>query len=250
MTRPARLLRVTRYEHRTSLQMHTEQPARGWPARPVAGRRPRGQPGRAEEAHRHRRCRAAGPGPAEARRWRHAVKPPSPGPRRLGCQRSAAWCRVAAACWPRGAARRQGQRPRRPGAPGCWLLLSFPPERPVLRVPAWLAPEEGQQVGVELIRGRRVSVWSLIWGVCSALAVNECCDLSPWAARKIARWSAYLRYADSDRAETRADELADVIDDRPGKAFQAHHRPVLCWSCHQHMDRTRGHPRNRGRFSP
>jgi hypothetical protein len=38
--------------------------------------------------------------------------------------------------------------------------------------------------------------------------------------RKIARWSAYLRYADSDRAETRADELADVIDDRPGKLFK------------------------------
>jgi hypothetical protein len=65
-----------------------------------------------------------------------------------------------------------------------------------------------------------VSVWSLIWGVCSALAVNECCDLSPWAARKIARWSAHLRYTDSDRAETRAEELAAVIDDRPGKLFK------------------------------
>jgi hypothetical protein len=65
-----------------------------------------------------------------------------------------------------------------------------------------------------------VSLWSLIWGVCSALAVNECCDLSPWAARKVACWSARLRYADSDRAETRAEELAAVIDERPGKLFK------------------------------
>jgi hypothetical protein len=60
----------------------------------------------------------------------------------------------------------------------------------------------------------------LILGICSALAVNECCELSPWAAQKIARWSAHLRYADPDRAETRAEELAAVIDERPGKIFK------------------------------
>ena len=47
-----------------------------------------------------------------------------------------------------------------------------------------------------------MSFLSLILGICSALAVNECCELSPWAAQKIARWSAHLRYADPDRAET------------------------------------------------
>src|SRR5690348_10437535 len=66
----------------------------------------------------------------------------------------------------------------------------------------------------------RVSILSLIWGVCSALAVNECCELSPWAAQKIARWSAHLRYADSERAKVRAEELAAVVDGRPGKLFK------------------------------
>lgn len=65
-----------------------------------------------------------------------------------------------------------------------------------------------------------MSVLSLIWGVGSALAVNECCELSPWAALKMARWSAHLRYADSERAEVRAEELAAVIDGRPGKLFK------------------------------
>lgn len=65
-----------------------------------------------------------------------------------------------------------------------------------------------------------MSFLSLIVGIFSALAVNECCELSPWAAQKIARWSAHLRYADPDRAETRAEELAAVIDERPGKLFK------------------------------
>ncbi|HZI77106.1 MAG TPA: hypothetical protein VFD73_24345, partial [Gemmatimonadales bacterium] len=65
-----------------------------------------------------------------------------------------------------------------------------------------------------------MSILSLIWGVCLALAVNEWCELSPWAAQKIARWSAHLRYADSERAEVRAEELAAVIDGRPGKLFK------------------------------
>jgi hypothetical protein len=65
-----------------------------------------------------------------------------------------------------------------------------------------------------------VSTLSLIWGVCSALAVNECCELSPWAAQKIARWSAHLRYTDADRAKVRAEELAALVDGRPGKLFK------------------------------
>lgn len=65
-----------------------------------------------------------------------------------------------------------------------------------------------------------MSFLSLILGIFSALAVNECCELSPWAAQKIARWSAHLRYACPERAETRAEELAAVIDERPGKLFK------------------------------
>jgi hypothetical protein len=53
-----------------------------------------------------------------------------------------------------------------------------------------------------------------------SLAVNECCDVSPWIARKLVRWSAHRRYAPSSRAEVRAEECAAYIDDRPGKLFK------------------------------
>src|SRR5690242_2151763 len=89
---------------------------------------------------------------------------------------------------------------RRAEAPGAWSPASWPP--------------------VHCTGRCRLSTLSLIWGVCSALAVNECCELSPWAAQKIARWSAHLRYADSERAKVRAEELAAVIDGRPGKLFK------------------------------
>lgn len=53
------------------------------------------------------------------------------------------------------------------------------------------------------------------------LAINECCDLSPWAARKMVMWAARRRYADNpERAEIRSLELAALIDTRPGKIFK------------------------------
>jgi hypothetical protein len=54
----------------------------------------------------------------------------------------------------------------------------------------------------------------------TGLVVNECCDVSPWAARKLVRWSAHRRYAPPSRAEIRAEELAAYIDDCPGKLFK------------------------------
>jgi DNA-directed RNA polymerase specialized sigma24 family protein len=55
----------------------------------------------------------------------------------------------------------------------------------------------------------------------SGLAVNECCEISPWAGRKLVRWSARRRYAaNPERAEIRATELAALIDARPGKLFK------------------------------
>ena len=60
----------------------------------------------------------------------------------------------------------------------------------------------------------------VVLGVLSGLAVNEFCDLSPWVARRLVRWSARLRYTDPVRAETRAEELTALIDDRPGKLFK------------------------------
>lgn len=53
-----------------------------------------------------------------------------------------------------------------------------------------------------------------------SLAVNECCDVSPWAARKLVRWAARRRYAPPSRAEVRAEELAALINDRPGRLFK------------------------------
>jgi hypothetical protein len=59
----------------------------------------------------------------------------------------------------------------------------------------------------------------ILLGIVAGLLTNELCDFSPWCARKIVRWSAFRRYADPGRAEMRADELAAVINDRPGNLF-------------------------------
>jgi energy-coupling factor transporter ATP-binding protein EcfA2 len=65
-----------------------------------------------------------------------------------------------------------------------------------------------------------VTTAEFLLGIVAGLIVNECCDLSPWIARKLVRWSARLRYTDATRAQLRADELAALIDDRPGKLFK------------------------------
>jgi hypothetical protein len=63
-------------------------------------------------------------------------------------------------------------------------------------------------------------MWTAILSVLLGLAVNECCEVSPWAAKKIARWSARLRYDDPERAEIRSEELVALIEDRPGKLLK------------------------------
>jgi hypothetical protein len=55
---------------------------------------------------------------------------------------------------------------------------------------------------------------------CWAWLVNEACDLSPWAARRLVRWSALHRYPNRVRADARSGELARLIDERPGKLFK------------------------------
>jgi hypothetical protein len=60
----------------------------------------------------------------------------------------------------------------------------------------------------------------ILLGIVAGLLANELCEFSPWCARKLVRWSAFRRYTDSDRAEMRAEELATVIDDRPGNLFK------------------------------
>jgi hypothetical protein len=65
-----------------------------------------------------------------------------------------------------------------------------------------------------------VSTQEIIIGIGAGLLVNEFCDISPWAARKIVVWSARLRYGKSARAEVRAEEHVALIDSRPGKLFK------------------------------
>ena len=48
--------------------------------------------------------------------------------------------------------------------------------------------------------------------VAATLIVNELTDLCPWLATRLVRWSAFRRYrCDTQRANTRADELAALI---------------------------------------
>jgi hypothetical protein len=65
-----------------------------------------------------------------------------------------------------------------------------------------------------------MTVLEIVISVLISLAANECCEVSPWAARKLVRWSAHHRYQDPARAEDRAEELCALIDDRPGKLLK------------------------------
>lgn len=62
--------------------------------------------------------------------------------------------------------------------------------------------------------------WEVTLTVLLGLLVNECCDVSPWLARRLVRWSARRRYGNSARGDTRAEELVALIDDRPGKILK------------------------------
>jgi hypothetical protein len=61
---------------------------------------------------------------------------------------------------------------------------------------------------------------AVVIAIITGLIVNEFCDVSPWAAHKLVRWSAHRCYDNPVRAEERAEELEALIDDRPGKLFK------------------------------
>ncbi len=52
-------------------------------------------------------------------------------------------------------------------------------------------------------------------GVLVLLAASEIPGLSEWLARRLVRWSAHLRYANSPYARDMAEELERVVIDRP-----------------------------------
>ncbi|WP_433444575.1 hypothetical protein [Nonomuraea sp. CA-141351] len=60
----------------------------------------------------------------------------------------------------------------------------------------------------------------IIIGVFLGLLVNEMCDISPWLARRLVRWSARHQYVDRWRADIRAEELVALVNERPGKLLK------------------------------
>jgi lipopolysaccharide/colanic/teichoic acid biosynthesis glycosyltransferase len=59
------------------------------------------------------------------------------------------------------------------------------------------------------------------FAVISGLLINEATDICPWLAIRLVRWAARRRYPHApERAATRSEELAAVINDRPGKLFK------------------------------
>jgi DNA-binding transcriptional MerR regulator len=61
----------------------------------------------------------------------------------------------------------------------------------------------------------------IAFAIISGLLVNECCDVSPWVAIRLMRWATRLRYGPAARRTTvRSEELAALIQDRPGNLFK------------------------------
>jgi hypothetical protein len=57
-------------------------------------------------------------------------------------------------------------------------------------------------------------------GLLGGLLSNELFQLSGWVAQKLVRWSARLIYEDPERSKIRTEELARLIEDRPGQLFE------------------------------
>jgi hypothetical protein len=61
----------------------------------------------------------------------------------------------------------------------------------------------------------------IVFAIVSGLLVNEFCDISPWVALRLVRWAARLRYRGAPaRAAVRGEELAALMQDRPGNLFK------------------------------
>lgn len=48
-----------------------------------------------------------------------------------------------------------------------------------------------------------MTVGQILLAIITGLALNECCDVSPWVARELVHWSAHHRYVPPSRGEVR-----------------------------------------------
>jgi Tetratricopeptide repeat len=62
-----------------------------------------------------------------------------------------------------------------------------------------------------------MSLGEILSAILAGLAVNECCHLSEWAARRLISWAARLSYGDTPRAQVRVLEHAGNLDNCPGQ---------------------------------
>lgn len=64
-----------------------------------------------------------------------------------------------------------------------------------------------------------MSLTEILIGLVLGAVVNEACDVSPWLARRLLRWSAH-RISDADMAERYEEEWLSLLDERPGKLLK------------------------------
>jgi hypothetical protein len=63
-------------------------------------------------------------------------------------------------------------------------------------------------------------LWAIITGIVAGLIATECSEISSWTAHRLVRWSAHHQHPDPTRAEVRAEEFAEYINNVPGKLFK------------------------------
>jgi hypothetical protein len=61
---------------------------------------------------------------------------------------------------------------------------------------------------------------AIVAGVLAGLLIAEYGEIAPWLARKVVRWAALRMYPDVVRAQIRSEELAALIEARPGKVLK------------------------------
>ena len=65
-----------------------------------------------------------------------------------------------------------------------------------------------------------MAIKEIILSIIMGLIVNECGEVSSWAAYKLVSWAAYHKYVPRDHAELRAEEFRNYIKERPGELFK------------------------------